>query len=84
MIGSVGEPARLVPVDPCSIWERVIRWAHVEVAWVAPRGNVWVYDHLTVPGDVGGDVSVAGLTVVLPAASDVHKVELAVGATASD
>lgn len=82
MVRPIGVPACLVPVDPCTIRERVVRWAHVEVARVTPRGRVRINDHLAVPGDIRSNISVAGETAVLPAASNVHKVELAIRATA--
>lgn len=81
MVGIIGETGLITAVHPTPIREGVIRWAQAEVMWGAPSLNAWVYDHLTVTSHVARYIPVAGPAVVLPAAPDVHEVELALIAT---
>ena len=79
MVGRVRKPRGVVPVDDSAIGEGVDWGAEAKVVGAAPGRRVGIDDHLAVSGDIGGHVTVARPTVVLPAAADVGQVELAVG-----
>lgn len=70
VIGGVGS------VNASPIREGVVRRAGVKIIGPAPCGHARVYDHLAVPGYIGGDIPVARLAVILPTASHVHQIEL--------
>lgn len=77
MVGIVGETRLISPVHPTPIPEGVIGWAQAEVSRGAPRLDARVYDHLTVTSDIARYIPVARAPVILPAAPNVHEVELA-------
>lgn len=76
VIGAVWETRSISPVNSSAIGEGVVWWALVEAVGPAPGFGVRVQYHLAVSSDVGRHIAVAGVAIVLPAASHVHQVKL--------
>nr|BAD94898.1 hypothetical protein [Arabidopsis thaliana] len=79
VVSLVREAPVVRTVNSGAVPKRVVRWTVVKTLGVAPKWGFRVYDHLRVTSNVGGYVTVAGLAVVFPAASDVEKIELTLG-----
>lgn len=77
VISLIWEVVLVRPMNSGPIWKSVIRRAWVEILRFAPWIYVRVYDHLAISSNVRRHVPVARLSIVLPTASYVHEIELA-------
>lgn len=77
MVGRVREVGCIVSINLPVVGGDVVQRAIGQAVGAAPGGRIGVYDHLAVPCDIGRCIPVTGRSIVLPAAANVNKVELA-------
>lgn len=81
VICAIGEVGRVSSVYSCAIRESVERRACIKVSRRAPCCCIWIQYHLAVASNISRYISITWLAVVLPTASHVHEVELALGSS---
>lgn len=81
VISWVWEVGCVISINLSVIWCNMVWWAIPQTCGAAPSWSFRVYDHLRVSGYVSQHVPITGLAIVLPTATNINKVKLALGSS---
>nr|GMD72866.1 hypothetical protein Iba_chr12fCG12760 [Ipomoea batatas] len=75
VISGVRKVSRIISVDFGIIGGDVVGRAILNMIWGTPSRSCWIDNHLTVSGDICKHISITGITIVLPTATNINQVK---------
>nr|GMD63934.1 hypothetical protein Iba_chr12bCG19590 [Ipomoea batatas] len=76
VISGVRKASCIISVDFGIIGGDVVGRAIFNMIWGTPSRSCWIDNHLTVSGDIRKHISITGITIVLPTATNINQIKL--------